>query len=102
MLSDGQLDAALIEMYIKQHNGKFTEVWHAIRRIQNDLKELVELSQQQHSNASTPLKIGNLEIAQSVVSDDFVYIGEVVGGEAGDFAKSDLAPVLEKFYREYF
>ena len=84
-------------------NGQFLHGYHhedvvaLVKRALNT-KELVSSP----NRASTQLKIGKLRIAQSRVAPDHVYIGEAEGGEGGDFHKSDLAPVLEKFYSDNF
>lgn len=49
------------------------------------------------------IQIGDLFIAPGrVPNSGTVWIGEVSGGEGGEFKAADLAPLLRKFYDENF
>lgn len=49
------------------------------------------------------IRIGDLFIAPGrVPNSGTVWIGEIEGGEGGEFHTDDLAPVLRKFYDEMF
>ena len=49
------------------------------------------------------IRIGDLFISPGPIpGGDKVWIGEVDGGEGGEFDVKDLAPLLRKFYDENF
>lgn len=49
------------------------------------------------------IQIGDLFIAPGrVPNSGTVWIGEVNGGEGGEFKAADLAPLLREFYNQHF
>ena len=49
------------------------------------------------------IRVGDLFIAPGrVPNSGTVWIGEVDGGEGGEFSTEELAPLLLKFYKERF